>query len=183
MAPWNAEKFRRLENVLIATMEGKRPVIDVPYYIYLYDPAEELRALEEFENLERRLRTKGFSVEIIWMPDLMMSALKRFGFLGSDILSVESSQRARVKSDLERILPENTAFQLRDKLKGRGVDHCAIFLRCGALYPFAHVSTLLSSLEGYVNCTIVIGYPGDREGQMLNEKGENVRSYYRAEII
>jgi len=172
-----------LEDVIIATMECKRPVIDVPYYIYLYNPAEELRAIEEFQNLERRLRTKGFSTEIIWMPDLMISTLRKFKLLDPQIVSLERERRAHMKGDLERILPDEISLQLKSKLKDKGVNHCAILLRCGALYPFVHVSTLLSSLEGFVGCTLIVGYPGDKEGQMLNEKGETVRSYYRAEII
>jgi len=183
MAPWDENRFRRLEDVIIATMERRRPVVDVPYYIYLYNPAEELRAIDEFQNLERRLKVRGFSAEIVWMPDLLTFALKKFRLLDPEVVSLEGERRVSVKSDLERILPEEITVQLKDKLKAKGVDHCAILLRCGALYPFVHVSALLSSIEGFVSCTLVIGYPGDKEGQMLNEKGETVRSYYRAEII
>jgi len=183
MAPWDEKRFRRLEDVVIATMEGKRPVVDVPYYIYLYSPAEELRALDEFQNLERRLKVRGFSAEIVWMPDLMVSALKKFRLLDPEVLSLEREKRVSLRGDLERILPEEIASQLKGKLKAEGVNHCAILLRCGALYPFVHISALLSSLEGFVSCTLVVGYPGDKEGQMLNEKGETIRTYYRAEII
>jgi hypothetical protein len=183
MAPWDEERFRRLENVVIATMERKRPVIDVPYYVFLYSPSEELRAIDEFQNLERRLNAKGFSAEAVWMPDLMISALRKFRLLDPEIVSLESERRDRVKTDLERILPEEIVSQLRTKLKSKEVDHCAILLRCGALYPFVHVSTVLSSLEGFVRCTLIVGYPGDKEGQMLNERGETIRSYYRAEVI
>ena len=183
MAPWDENRFRRLEDVVIATMEGKRPVVDVPYYIYLYSPAEELRALDEFQNLERRLKTRGYSAEIIWMPDLMTFALKKFRLLDPKVVSQERERRDSMKGDLERILPEEIASQLKDKLKAKGVNHCAILLRCGALYPFVHVSVLLSALEGFLGCTLVVGYPGDREGQMLNEKGETIKSYYRAEIL
>jgi len=183
MAPWDEKRFRRLEDVIIATMEGKRPVVDVPYYIFLYNPAEELRAIDEFQNLERRLKARGFSAEVIWMPDLMISALKKFKLLDPEVVSLERERRVRTKSDLERILPDEIVSQLKGKLKTKGVDHCAILLRCGGLYPFVHVSALLSSLEGFVSCTLVVGYPGDKEGQMLNERGETIRSYYRAEIV
>jgi len=183
MAPWDENRSGRLEDTVITAMEQKSPVIDVPYYVYLYDPAEELRALEEFQNLERRLKVRGYSTEIIWMSELMVSALKRFKLLGPDIPHIERQERATVKEDLQRILTNEIASQLKDKLKGKGVDHCAILLRSGALYPFVRVSSLLYSLEGYVDCTLVVGYPGNREGQMLNEKGETVKNYYRAKII
>lgn len=183
MAPWDEKRFSRLEDKVLATMEKKSPVIDVPYFVYLYDPAEELRALEEFQNLERRLKARGHSAEIIWMSDLMVAALKRFKLLGPDISEVERQERTTVKEDLQRILPNEIASQLKDKLKGKGVDHCAILLRCGALYPFVRVSSLLYSLEGHVDCTLVVGYPGNREGQMLNEEGERMKNHYRAKII
>jgi len=183
MAPWDEKRFGRLEDTIITTMERKSPVISVPYHIYLYDAGEELRALEEFRNLERRLKAKRHSAEIIWMSDLMVTVLKRFKFLGPDILHVESQERAVVKEDLERILPNEIASQLKNRLKNKGVDYCAILLRFGALYPFVRVSSLLYSLEGYVDCTLVVGYPGNREGHMLNEKGETVKDHYRAKII
>ena len=183
MAPWDKKRFGRLEDTIIATMERKSPIIDVPYHVYLYDPTEELRALEEFQNLERRLKARGHSVEIIWMSELMTTILKRFKLLGPDILRVERQERATLRGDLQRILPNEIASRLKDRLKDKGVDHCAILLRFGALYPFVRVSSLLYSLEGYVDCTLVVGYPGNREGQMLNEKGETVKNYYRAKII
>ena len=183
MAPWDEKRFSRLQDMIIATMEGKRPVIDVPYYIYLYNPSEELRALEEFQNLERRLGVKGFLTEIVWLSDLMIFALKKFRLLDAKVVDSERERRGSVQRDMERILPEEIASQLKNRLRGKGLDHCAILLRSGALYPFVHLSAILSFLEGFVRCTLVIGYPGDREGQMLNEKGETISSYYRAEII
>ena len=183
MAPWDEEKFELFEKRLIATMNGKRPVVDVPYYIYLYDPAEELRAIDEFQNLERRLKARGYSAEIIWMSELMIKTLERFKFLEPNITQIEKGNRASVKNDLERILPSQIALQLIEKLKHKGVEHCAILLRIGALYPFVRVSSLLNFIEGRVNCTLVIGYPGNKEGQMLNDQGEIEMNYYRAEII
>lgn len=180
MTPWDRERFDSLEQRVIATTGGMRPTIDVPYYIYLYDPVEELMALEEFRNLEMRLRTRGHSVETIWMPDLMLAALERFKLLGPEL---ERESREWLKRDLERILPEDIASQLKSRLRGKGVDYCAVILRCGALFPFVHVSTLLNLLEGFVNCTLVVAYPGNREGYILNERGETIKSYYRAEII
>jgi len=183
MAPWDEKRFSCLEDKVIAAMEQKSPVIDVPYYVYLYDPVEELRALEEFQNLEHRLKAKGHSAEIIFMSELMVTALERFKLLGPDIFRFERQERAVVMADLQRILPHEIASQLKDKLKGEGVDHCAILLRSGALYPFVRISSLLYSLEGHVNSTLVVGYPGNREGQMLNEKGELVKNHYRAKVI
>ena len=183
MVPWDRDRFKVLEEKVTATLEGKRPTIDVPFYVYLYDPVEETLALERFTNLVRRLRTRNYSADTIWLSEMMVEVLERLKFLDPKGVKLEQEDRDTVKEDLERVLPEELASRLKERLKGRDVDHCAVLLRCGSLFPFAHVSSLLFKLTGSVNCTLVIPYPGNKEGRMLHEKGESVRNYYRAEII
>ena len=183
MAPWDVNKFSLFEESVTATLEGKRPTLDVGFYIYLYDPVEEVLALEEFSNLVMRLKRKGYSAEVIWLSDMVVDILKHLRFLEAKAVEIEKSDRETVRRDLERVLPMELASGLREKLGGKGVEHCAVLLRCGSLFPFVHVSSLLSSLEGMVECTLVIPYPGDREGRMLNEGRESVKNYYRAKVI
>jgi hypothetical protein len=180
---WNTECFRDLESRVIATMRGLRSVIDVPFYVYLYEPRDELICLREFGDFVSRLNAKDLSAESISLSALMIEALKELGCLEESVLKSEDRDRSVLARDLERELPKEIAKRLRSRFGDKDESHCLILLRASALYPFVHVSSLLSSIEGAVRCTLVIPYPGNNVGEMLNVKGLGARKYYRAEII
>ena len=108
MAPWDSERFRLLEEWITATIQGRRPTLDVPFYIYLYDPAEELLALEEFSNLVKRLKRKNYSAEIVWLSDMMIDILERLRFLEAKAVEIERFERETVKEDLKRYFPSSS---------------------------------------------------------------------------
>lgn len=180
---WNTECFKDLESRVMATMRGLRRVIDVPFYIYLYEPRDELVCLREFRDFVSRLSAKGMSAESISLSALMMEALKELGCLEESVIRSESESRSVLTRDLGRELPKEIAKCLRSRFGDKDESHCVILLRASALYPFVHVSSLLSSIEGVVRCTLVIPYPGNNVGEMLDVKGLGARKYYRAEII
>ena len=168
---------------MIATMRGLRPIIDVPFYVYLYEPRDELICLREFRDFVSRLNAKGMSAESISLSALMIEALRELGCLKEPVLKSEDKNRSVLAKDLGRELPREIAKHLRSRFGDKDESHCVILLRASALYPFVHVSSLLSSIEGAVRCTLVIPYPGNNVGVMLNVKGLGARRYYRAEII
>jgi hypothetical protein len=180
---WDSTRFDALEMRIKESVAGKRYVIDVPYYIYLYDPELEVECLKHIKALASRLRRDGISVEIISLSSLMVDALQSFGCLDTSILKNEERIREEIAKDLERELLKEIAKRLKEKLKDKDVSHCAILTRVGSLFPFVHISSLLTQLEGTVRCTLVIPYPGNKEGKMLNYQWENIRTYYRGEII
>lgn len=180
---WDTECFEDLESRVIATIRGLRPVIDVPFYVYLYEPQDELVCLREFGDFVSRLNSKGMSAESISLSALMIDSLRELGCLEESVLKSESDDRSVLARDLERELPKEIAKNLRSRFGDKDESHCVILLRASALYPFVHISSLLSSLEGVVRCTLVIPYPGNNVGEMLNVKGPSARRYYRAEII
>ena len=179
---WDKDRFEELERKVCDTLEGKRPLKEVPYYIYLYDPKDEPVAIEEFLNLERRL-AKSHSAESIWLSDMMIEVIGRLGFLGSDGVKIEKERREEVKEDLQRLLPESISKKLANRLRGMDRTHCAILLRYGSLRPFVHLSSLIPSLVGVVECTLVIPYPGLRIGWPLNQHPGDSAKSYRAEVI
>ena len=180
---WDERRFFELESKVTATAHGRRPVIDVPYYRFFYDPELERICMEEFRSFAARLRHKGISVEIISLGELFVAALEKLGCLKEEFLKFEKRDRKAVFSDLERELPKEITQRLIERLGDKDVSHCVILMRAGALFPFVHISRILSSLEGHVHCTLVVPYPGKRDGEMLNYRGEAIRSYYRGEAI
>ncbi|MBE0448579.1 MAG: DUF1788 domain-containing protein [Actinobacteria bacterium] len=183
MPVWDDQRFKKLLDRILATVAGKRPVIDVPYYVYVYEPALEQTALDEFEKLEAMLRAKGVSVETISLATWMIDSLESLGCLAEAFLKQEAKQRDWVKQDLERELTREISSRLKEHLKDKDISHCALFVRAGALFPFVRVSSILSSIEAEVHATIVVAYPGSRDGTHLRFLNEGDGVYYRAEII
>jgi hypothetical protein len=183
MRAWNKTRFAELEERVIATISGRRPLLDVPYYLFTYDPGLELRCLRECQSLGKRLRAKGHSVQVISLAEWLVDALEALGCLDADFQTLETTERSRVQQDLERELPKLLAERLRQELADKGPTHCAILVRTGALFPFVHVSTLLSAVEGHVRCVLVVAYPGRQEGESLRFLDETNGSYYRAEVL
>ena len=183
MSAWDSKKFKKLEIRIRETISGRRNLIDVPYYIYLYKPELELECIKEFKNLVIRLKRDGISAEIISLASLMIKSLDHLGCLNENFLREESRRRDEIYKDLERELLKEIAERLKEILKDKDVSHCAVLLRVGALFPFVHISSLLTRLEGNVHCTIVLPYPGNKEGNMLNYHDRSIRTYYRGEVI
>jgi hypothetical protein len=183
MSAWDSEKFKLLEMRIKESVAGNRHVSAVPYYVYLYKPELEIECLKEFRNLAMRLSRAGISVETVSLASLMIDSLHFLGCLNDSFSKIEENRRNEIAKDLERELLKEISERLKEKLSKKDVSHCAILLRGGSLFPFVHISSLLSQLEGAVHCTLVMPYPGNKEGNMLNYHWENIRTYYRGEVM
>ena len=182
--PLNREKFQRLEERVLETLEGRSPLMEVPYYVCLYHPKDELEILENFSNVVLRLKNKGFSAETIKLSDLMLEILSNSGLLSPEMAKKEEEMREEVDRDLRRLLSRELVKSLKDRLKDKDLGHCAVLLRYGALWPFVHLSHIFLSIEGSVQCTLVVPYPSDiGAGYPLNERSKGIIDYYRAEVV
>jgi len=182
--PLNREAFRQLEERVVETLKGKTPLLEVPYYVCLYHPRDELEILENFSNMVLRLRNKRFSAETIKLSDLMIEILDESGMLSSEITKNEEEMREELARDLRRVLSVGVVEALKERLKEREISHCAVLLRYGALWPFVHLSHIFLSLNGCVQCTLVVPYPSDiGAGYPLNERSKGIIDYYRAETV
>lgn len=183
--PLNREEFKRLEERIVETLEGKRPLMEVPCYICLYNPKDELEVLENFSQMVFRLKKRGYSAESIKLSGLMIKVLEDYGFLSPHILEKEEEIREELERDLRRILSREIPKLLGERLRERGKEHCAIILRYSSVWPFVHLSSdILPYLEGIIKCTLVIPYPSTiGEGYPLDMKSEGISQVYRAEVV
>ena len=182
--PLSREKFQRLQERIVETLEGRSPLMEVPYYVCLYHPKDELEVLESFSHMVLRLRNKGFSAETIKLSDLMLEILSDGGVLSPETTEREEEMREELERDLRRVLSKELVETLKKMLKDKDVDHCAVLLRYGALWPFVHLSHIFLSIEGSVHCTLVVPYPSDiGTGYPLNERSKGIIDYYRAEVV
>lgn len=185
--PLNREALQKLERKIIATLEGRNPLIEVPYYVCLYNPEYELEVLESFGQMVQRLKGRGYSAEVIMLSDLMLEILERHGLLTKEVFEKEEAMRGELEKELRDKLTRKRgkiSDVLEERLKGKPLSHCAVLLRYGALWPFVHLSQIFIEIEGVVECTLVIPYPSEKGlGYPLNKRSEGVIDYYRAEEV
>lgn len=182
--PLNREKLQRLEERVMETLRGGSPLMEVPYYVCLYHPKDELEVLENFSQMVLRLRNKGFSAEALKLSDLMLEILSDSGLLSPEIIQGEEETREELERDIRRVLSRDLVKVVKERLRDKNVNYCAVLLRYGALWPFVHLSHIFLSIEGSVHCTLVVPYPSDiGAGYPLNERSEGIIDYYRAEVV
>ena len=79
MNVWDKERFNRLESRILATLEGKRPNVDVPFYRYLYSPDQEVMSIHEFKKLRDRIKAKGYSSDCVYMSNIFIKSMDNLG--------------------------------------------------------------------------------------------------------
>jgi hypothetical protein len=184
--PWDEERFNELERRVVATMQGRYAIADVPYFRFLYGPADgiEKTCMSEFKKMVKRINSEeGLSAEALQLSQLLIESLRDLGFLTEDTMKAESHDRSTFITDLSSNLPQEISKMLIDRLQGKSREHCAVLLRLGALFPFVRVSQILQKIDSAVNCVLVIPYPGSREGEMLWDRHVDGNSYYRWQTI
>lgn len=174
------ERLQNFQSEVIATLEGKK-FVDVPYYRYLYSPSEELIYLNEFEHFCHILKNKGYSAETIYMSEILIKGLKNLDFLSDSVIKKEEEEFLEIEKNLQNELVNEVVEILHQHLEGKDISHCAILLRLGSLFPFVNVSRLLAKSEGRLKCTLILPYPGKKDGEMLGYHGD--RSYYRGKVF
>lgn len=170
------QMLKKLEERLIAPVPSLSAYHDLPFAIFLYDPAREFELRSSVKNLVTRLKTNhGKEVVTISLAHLMYRAveeargLDRLAAMEMEMgleLAVQTVHRIlsgkyplhqRVKDELERRL----------KTSGLAPDPAGTVLfltRAGALFPAFRTSALLEKLQGLVHVPTVLFYPGTLEG-------------------
>jgi len=182
--PLNKEKLQKFEKDLILTLQNKNPLMEVPYYVCLHNPKDEIEVLENFSNLALRIQNKGFLCKKLNLAKMMIDILNNSGLLSDEVLNDEEGMRNSLNKDIRRVLSKDLVKKLKGELEGKNIDHCTILLRYGALWPFIHLSYIFQSIDGSVRSTLVVPYPSELGlGYPLNERSIGMTDYYRAEVV
>ncbi len=185
---WN-EVIGEVEERVVGTIEGTfRPLEGIPFFTICYPPEEERNAIKEFKHLSERFVAKDIPSEVISMKEVLRDALIELDVANesdeSAVVKFERSKnREELKEDLSRYLPKQVAEVLSRKLKNKGRNSVAVLIRTGALYPFVRTSSIRAKLENKVKCVVIIAYPANNIGEMLNDSSFKLGGYYRGEII
>lgn len=175
--------MNKFEEIVKFTLDGKRPTNPTPFYLYTYDPKQELTALDEFNKLGTRLKNMGYSIATISMVQLFWDSIKSLiKDLGIQNLKKLESNRKQLYEDISREIIRIIGSRIIKLHEGKGQDYCSIITRTGCLFPFIHISNLIARIGGNIKATLVILYPG-RKGYMLNYPIEEPHLYYRGEFF
>jgi hypothetical protein len=193
--PWDKKSFELLRAEVDASLRGRHPAGDVPFFVYLYEPREELRCLQQFSAAAKAIEGAGFRTQVIHLGQVLAQVLKGTLYMKEQGKRFEARDRAGVRRELARAdaLPSWLTNALLDGLdgaheglRGGSQESCAFLLRAGALFPLVHVSQLLNGLENKTGWTVVVPFPGRRnpaQPEALRFLDETEGTYYRARVI
>ena len=195
---WDRGRFDELCQGIEACARGVRPSSGTPFFLYAYDPIEERRCIEHMRKLASSLKPLGFEANVVWMGRLMSQVLQARGYTATQLRLLEGEDRELLLSSEEGLSrPQGgLADDLADALlsgkhgvramEGGSPKDVTFLLRTGALYPFVHVSEILSRLENRTRHTVAAAFPGsvDPAGEgLLRFLNEGKGRYYRATIV
>ncbi len=194
---WDNSALGILHEALRKSAAGRTPATGVPFFVFLYDPTDEVRCLQHAKQLAEALRGEGTRVETVYLGQLLAHVLrtKKRLYLSDAGKQVEARDRAGLAAELSRPegLPASIVEALLDgvggttpALRGGQQDDVVLLLRAGALFPFVHVSQLLNGLENHTRWTVAVPFPGSRDPQQpdtLRFLNETEGPYYRAQVI
>lgn len=185
---WN-EVMAFLREEVAGTIEGTfTPQDNIPFFTVCYPPEEEINAIKEFTLFSQRLESEEIASGIFSMKDVLKEALIELGVASESSVSAIaeyelSKSRKEIKEDLTRYLPVQVSDIMLRKLRDKDRDYVAMLIRTGALYPFVRTSSIRAKMENKTQCIVIIAYPANNIGEMLNDSSFKLGAYYRGEII
>ncbi|WP_127848554.1 DUF1788 domain-containing protein [Lacticaseibacillus hulanensis] len=160
---------------------------EVGYYIFSYDPSQEMRVREEINNLIQTLppMLNGASIQVFDLFKIMMSIVDEFGYrkqfeefekqYGMTFVIEQMERLLRMNSESNRIV-EYIQQHLRP-------GKIIIFLTgVGAVFPLVRAHKVLNTMNQIIDeGPVVMFYPGNYDSVRLEMFGElKDDNYYRA---
>ncbi|MFN7353740.1 MAG: DUF1788 domain-containing protein [Pseudanabaena sp.] len=154
---------------------------EIGFYIFDYDPKDELIVAEHLPKLQLSLAEQGFKVREFNLYRTMINILEAKNLLHK-AFKMEDSQgnRKLEKAIRPLLLPEETIAHIKNLLQG---DEDLFFITgVGASYPLLRSHTILNNLHSALDRKpLVMFFPGVYDGRELRLfnlfKDDN---YYRA---
>lgn len=170
--------------------------INVPCWVYVYDPTDEFAVRADVVKMATWLRAAGRAVECtaVSLVDAFWEAIDESGMYGELVdqeLAADGDPKAQAEvhrsvGQLLR-LPPSLTERVAAKLPQPPGRWAAVLYRAGGLYPGYRTSALLDDLRlrTGVRVPVVLLYPGAVEGNYgLRFMGKTEAAYgYRAMIV
>lgn len=167
-------------------LNGKGLGNEVSYYVFDYDPKDEILVREYIDKLVKKDKEfgDGYKLKVYDVYDLMIELLESEGYL-EDCFEMEKNNGMNylVESvnDLLRMSDNNDYFT--EYIEENTPEKAIVFLTgVGKIFPFVRSHKILNNLHQiFDRSPVVMFYPGKYDGQSLELFGEfKDDNYYRA---
>lgn len=167
-------------------LNGKGLGNEVSYYVFDYDPKDEILVREYIDKLVKKDKEfgDGYKLKVYDVYDLMIDLLESEGYL-EDCFEMEKNDGMNylVESvnDLLRMNDDNNYFA--EYIEKNTPEKAIVFLiGVGKIFPFVCSHKILNNLHQiFDRSPVVMFYPGKYDGQSLELFGEfKDDNYYRA---
>ena len=167
-------------------LNGKGLGNEVSYYVFDYDPKDEIIVREYIDKLVKKDKEFGdrYKLKVYDVYDLMIDLLESEGYL-EDCFEMEKNDGMNylVESvnDLLRMSDNNDYFT--EYVEENTPEKAIVFLiGVGKIFPFVRSHKILNNLhQSFNKAPVVMFYPGKYDGQSLELFGEfKDDNYYRA---
>lgn len=167
-------------------LNGKGLGNEVSYYVFDYDPKDEILVREYIDKLVKKDKEfgDGYKLKVYDVYDLMIELLESEGYL-EDCFEMEKNDGMNylVESvnDLLRMSDNNDYFT--EYIEENTPEKAIVFLTgVGKIFPFVRSHKILNNLHQiFDRSPVVMFYPGKYDGQSLELFGEfKDDNYYRA---
>lgn len=167
-------------------LNGKGLGNEVSYYVFDYDPKDEILVREYIDKLVKKDKEFGdeYKLKVYDVYDLMIDLLESEGYL-EDCFEMEKNDGMNylVESvnDLLKMNDDNNYFA--EYIEKNTPEKAIIFLiGVGKIFPFVRSHKILNNLHQiFDRSPVVMFYPGKYDGQSLELFGEfKDDNYYRA---
>lgn len=167
-------------------LNGKGLGNEVSYYVFDYDPKDEIIVREYIDKLVKKDKEfgDGYKLKVYDVYDLMIDLLESEGYL-EDCFEMEKNDGMNylVESvnDLLRMNDDNNYFA--EYIEENTPEKAIVFLTgVGKIFPFVRSHKILNNLHQiFDRSPVVMFYPGKYDGHSLELFGEfKDDNYYRA---
>jgi len=181
------ERFEHCNTALMALMREGAQGGELSFYIFDYDPGDELQVRAFVRDLIAQHTFSGSEINPVECDlfELMLEMLAGEKVKDASILELvpgmeEKDGRERIEKALRGVLaPKKMASIIKEKIENRNL---ILLTGVGKLYPLLRSHTILNNLQHVIDKTpLIMFYPGtydEKELRLFNLfKDEN---YYRA---
>ena len=167
-------------------LNGKGLGNEVSYYVFDYDPKDEIIVREYIDKLVKKDKEfgDGYKLKVYDVYDLMIELLESEGYLEACFeMEKNDGMNYLVESvnDLLRMSDNNDYFT--EYIEENTPEKAIVFLTgVGKIFPFVRSHKILNNLhQSFNKAPVVMFYPGKYDGQSLELFGEfKDDNYYRA---
>lgn len=164
------ERFDKAEEIILKRSFRNNVGFEEPYYIFDYEPSNELYVRERIEFLKKKSQSTDMNIIIFDLYDIIIEISKEKGFLEKNFEFEQKKSLDRVTKAIGNMLRVTTPNNLVVKYieeRSEGAD--VIFLTgIGKCFPLFRAHNVLNNLNNVVhNIPVVMFYPGNYDGQHL----------------